>query len=1110
MSTNFDFLLRDPQFEPFAEAAVSAELVLPISPALCATACRTALEFAVKWVYSVDSSLQKPYEDKLVTLISTEDFKDLIPTGMIAKLDYLRRIGNNATHNPKGVSKDQAVLGLQNLHSFLDFVAYCYGSNYVETAFDKSLLEVKQVVTVASATTITPAAEEALDFQTLLDENLSKREKLTARRAYQLKRGYTVKPMDMTEAQTRKAYIDVMLQDAGWQRGTNWVDEYPINEMPNKSNKGFADYVLFADNGLPLAVIEAKRTSVNVEKGRQQAVLYADFLEKKFGQRPIIFMTNGYETRIWSDKYYPERLVSGIYAKRDLEKEFNKMNDRAPLKAVWVSDEISNRYYQKEAIQAVCDAFDQRNRRKALLVMATGSGKTRTVISLADVLIRHGWVKNLLFLADRNALVTQAKRAFHNQMPNLSLCNLTEGKGEASARAVFSTYQTMMNCIDATRDERGDRLFTPGHFDLIIVDEAHRSIYNKYKDIFTYFDALLVGLTATPKDEIDKNTYGIFDLESGVPTYGYELAQAVQDGYLVDFVSIETALKFMTKGIAYEELSPEEQEEYENTFANEDGNLPASIDSGALNEWIFNQDTIKKALHILMQHGQRVDFGEKIGKTIIFAKSHKHAEKILEEWNREFPDYPNHYARVIDNYTNYAQSLIDDFSDKNKMPQIAISVDMLDTGIDVPEILNLVFFKKVLSRAKFWQMIGRGTRTCEGLIDGRDKQQFYIFDLCRNFEFFRLHVKGREAGAMPTLQERVYNTKVEMVYKLQELSFQSDALKNYRKELVQDLVAQVKALPRDNFAVKQHLRIIDKYQTEEDLAFLTYENTLQIAEHIAPLVLPTGDDISAARFDMLIYQIELAMLTEKSSKRAKNDVVHKASELTKYGTIPAIAQQQELIEQIVYNDYLERAGIADYEDIRIKLRDLIKYIPENDRVRYDTNFTDDVLSMEWKESQLDNDDLANYKKKVNYYILQHQDIPVITKLKGNRPLTSDDVESLESILWKELGTKEQYDAQYGKTPLGELVRSIVGLSQKAANEAFSRFLNDAGLDSGQMYFVRQIVNYIVKNGLMKDLSVLQESPFTDRGSISELFNDVTVFMDLRAVIDGINRNAMVA
>ncbi len=839
-------------------------------------------------------------------------------------------------------------------------------------------------------------------------------------------------------------------------------------------------------------------------------MLYADFLEKKFGRRPVIFLTNGYETRIWNDRHYPERPVSGIYSQRDLLKEFNKMKERGSLLGVQVDDAISGRYYQKEAVQAVCDAFGERNRRKALLVMATGSGKTRTVISMVDVLIRHGWVKNVLFLADRNALVTQAKRAFHNQLPNLSLCNLTEGKEDASARAVFSTYPTMMNCIDSTRDEQGERLFTPGHFDLIVVDEAHRSIYKKYKDIFTYFDALLIGLTATPKDEIDKNTYEIFDLECGVPTYGYELAQAVQDGYLVDFVSIETALKFMTGGITYDELSPEEQEEYEKTFADEEGSLPSGIDASALNEWIFNHDTIKKALHILMEHGQRVDFGAKIGKTIIFAKNHNHAEKILAVWHQEYPDYPSHYCRVIDNYTNYAQSIIDDFSDPKKLPQIAISVDMLDTGIDVPEILNLVFFKKVMSRAKFWQMIGRGTRTSERLIDGADKERFYIFDLCGNFAFFRLDAKGREAAAVVTLQERMFNTKVEMVYKLQDITCQTDELKAYRQMLVSDLAESVKRLNRENFAVKQHLRVIDKFQTEADFAALTYENTLQIAQHIAPLIPPSGDDISVERFDMLIYQIELAMLAGKSYKKAKNDVIRKAKDLANYATIPAIAQQQELISQIVLGGYLDEAQLSDYEDVRKRLRDLIKFIPDSERSRYDTNFIDDILSIEWNQSQLDNDDLVQYKKKVSFYIRQHQDMPAIAKLRGNVPLRPGDVQSLEQILWSELGTKEQYDAQYGKTPLGELVRSIVGLSQQAANDAFSKFLNDAGLDSRQMYFVKQIVNYIVRNGMMKDLAVLQQSPFTDMGSVSEVFDNLLLFQDLRAVIDEINRNALAA
>ncbi|MBQ2383771.1 MAG: DEAD/DEAH box helicase family protein, partial [Oscillospiraceae bacterium] len=503
--------------------------------------------------------------------------------------------------------------------------------------------------------------------------------------------------------ETRKFYIDAMLEDAGWVEGKDWINEVELPGMPNRSEVGYADYVLYDDAQKPLAVIEAKRTCVDVSKGRQQAELYAQILEKKYGRKPVVFLTNGFETHI-VDGQYPERRCATIWSKRDLTKMFNLRTMRTSLKNVTVKKEIAGRYYQEAAIKAVCDAFDRKNRRKALLVMATGSGKTRTVIALCDVLLRHGWVKNVLFLADRNSLVTQAKRSFVNLLPDLSVTNLCEEKDDHTAHCVFSTYQTMMHCIDSVKDEQG-KLFTCGHFDLVICDEAHRSIYNKYRDIFNYFDAPLVGLTATPKDEIDKNTYEVFELESGVPTYGYELAQAVKDGYLVDFVSVETQLKFLESGITYEDLPEAEREAYENTFTDENGELPEKIVSSALNEWVFNVDTIRQVLHVLMTEGIRIDYGQKLGKTIVFARNHAHAEKIREVFYKEYPHLVG-FAEVIDNKINYAQSLIDQFSDPRKLPQIAISVDMLDTGIDVPEVLNLVFFKKVMSKAKFWQMIG--------------------------------------------------------------------------------------------------------------------------------------------------------------------------------------------------------------------------------------------------------------------------------------------------------------------------------------------------------------------------------------------------------------------
>lgn len=737
--------------------------------------------------------------------------------------------------------------------------------------------------------------------------------------------------------------------------------------------------------------------------------------------------------------------------------------------------------------------------------MATGSGKTRTVIALSEALLNAGWVKNILFLADRNSLVTQAKRSFVNLLPNLSVTNLCEEKDNYNAHCVFSTYQTMMNCIDSVQDDQG-KLFTCGHFDLIICDEAHRSIYNKYKDIFNYFDALLVGLTATPKDEIDKNTYEVFELEKGVPTYGYELAQAVKDRYLVDYLSVETKLKFIEQGIVYEDLTDEEKEEYENTFEGENGQLPAKIESSALNKWIFNIDTIRQVLHILMTEGIRINYGERVGKTIIFAKNHDHAEKILEVFNKEYPHLPG-FAKVIDNYMTYAQSAIDEFSQPGKLPQIAISVDMLDTGIDVPEVVNLVFFKKVMSKAKFWQMIGRGTRLCEGLIDGANKDKFYIFDFCGNFEFFRMN-KGNATPNTIAVQGAIFNLKFQMAYKLQDINYQTDYLKSYRSELVDELACGVSRLNRENFAVRQHLKYVDQYSSNSNYGSLTYEDTLMVKEELAPLILPEEDEISAVRFDALVYAIELAYLVGHKNNRARKDLLKRVNAVASVANIPEIEAKSELIKKVTETDYIDNADVNDFELIRTELRNLMKYIPQKEIHTYDTNFSDDILTTEWRESELENDELKNYKAKAEFYVREHPNHFVIAKLRSNKPLSSLDIKMLEDILWDEVGSREDYEHEYGEKPLGEFVREIVGLDMNAAKEAFSEFLNESNLDSRQIYFVNQIVEYIVHNGMMKDLSVLQESPFTDQGSVVELFPDLNVWNGIRKVIDQINDNAV--
>ena len=1095
--TNFDYLKKEKEFDSFVDIAIVAERTYKIDVNTCILNCRRAMEAAIKWMFSIDNELVVPYKDNLNALMHVEAFKDIVGDDLWKRLEFIRKYGNEVAHTAKDKANDVAKLCLNNLFCFFDWISCCYGSEYEEKEFDESLLDNEVTNNVSESVC-------DVNLQTLIEENKALKEELSARRI-ERQDSYVRRPLELSEFSTRKLYIDAMLIDAGWVENRDWINEVELQGMPNNAGVGYADYVLYDDTQKPLAIIEAKRTCKDVEVGRQQAILYANILEKQYKRRPVIFLSNGFETRI-IDNTYPERKVSSIYSKRDLEKYFNLMSTRGPLNFIEINDKIAGRYYQKEAIKSVCEAFDNGNRRKALLVMATGSGKTRTVIALVDVLINNGWIKNILFLADRKSLVTQAKRSFTNLLPNLSSTNLVEDKTNCNAHAVFSTYKTMMNCIDTIKED-DKKLFTCGHFDLIICDEAHRSIYNKYKDIFTYFDAPIVGLTATPKDEIDKNTYDIFELESGVPTYGYELNQAVKDGFLVDFVSVETELKFISNGITWDQLSDEEKEIYEDTFVDENGDYPESIESSAINEWVFNEDTIKKVLRTLFTHGIKIDYGQKIGKTIIFAKNHQHAEKIFEIFNKEYPQL-NGYAKVIDNTINYSQTLIDEFSQKDKLPQIAISVDMLDTGIDVPEVLNLVFFKPVKSKAKFWQMIGRGTRLCEGLINGENKKEFYIFDFCGNFEFFRMN-KGKASANMLAVQSAIFNLKFQIVYKLQDLAYQTDELKQWRNDLVDEMVTKVKELDRDKFDVHQHIKYVDLYSNPDNYNSLTYADCLEIKEELAPLIYPDKDEINAVRFDALMYGIELAYVAQKKYIRGINDLLKKAKSVASVANIPEIQVQSELLNKIINTDYLNKCDIPDFEFIRKNLRDLIKYIPKKS-IKYDTDFEDEILNVKWNDSNLNADELQNYKEKVEYYIKQHEnDNPVFAKIKENKQLNMEDIGLLEDVLWNQLGSKEDYYSEVGKKPLGEFVREIVGLDMRAAKEAFSKYQDEREMNSSQIYFVNQIIEYIVMNGLMKDKSVLQESPFTDKGTVYELFgDDLQLWAGIDHTINQINDNAI--
>lgn len=1112
METNFDYLLDKKEYAAFAKQAVEAEKSITISPSTCAILSRRALELAVRFVFSYDADLTLPYRDNVSSLIHERSFRDIIEPRLFPMLKYTIHLGNVAVHTNSNIKRDEAIVSLRDLFEFCDWIDYSYSREYEEHTFDESLLatgDEKRVKAEELRSLYEKLSSKDQKLEQILKENEELRKQMAEERKNHVQsREFHVDAI--SEKETRKRYIDLALKEAGWQIGNNCTVEEPVRGMPNSSGIGYVDYVLWGKDNLPLAVVEAKKASVDTAVGSHQAKLYADCLEMQYGVRPLIFTTNGFEIYYTNDSFgYAQRAISGFLTQDELQLEVDRRKQRKPLVSIEISDKITNRPYQKEAVTAVCDAISKKHR-KMLIVQATGSGKTRVSISIVDVLRRHNYVKNILFLADRTALVKQAKNSYSQLLEDLTCCNLLDNKEDPeSSRMIFSTYPTMMNAIDEKKNKNGEKLFSPGHFDLIICDEVHRSIYRKYQEIFEYFDAMLLGMTATPKDEIDKNTYGVFDLERGVPTFAYELETAVKEGYLVNYSTLEYKTKIMEDGIHYNELSEEEKEEYEKTFE-DDELIEDDISSEAINSWLFNKDTIDTVLKELMEKGLKIEGGDKLGKTIIFAKNSLHAQAIVERFQKLFPECGGDFIKRIDYSIKYSDSLIDEFSTREKMPQIAVSVDMLDTGIDIPEILNLVFFKKVKSYAKFWQMIGRGTRLCPDLLgEGVDKERFLIFDFCNNFEYFRVNKGGSESGIQETVCEKIYNTKVQIARELQGPQYTSDEkYTSYREELVEELQHAVLNLNDDSFRVKRHMRYVETYRNLSNWNNLETMEVSEIKEHIAPLIQPKKEDELSRRFDYLMYSIDLGLLQSKSVRTPVSIVMNTAELLSAKYTIPQVNAQKEILEKVQTAEFWDNVTILEINQVREAMRDLLQYLDKVRKKVYYTDFKDAIVAAEEGEAIYGGNDLKNYRKKVEFYLKEHSDKLAVYKLRNNKKLSEADLRELERILWEELGSKEDYKKEYGETPIGRLVRKIVGVDRSVVNEVFSEFLSEERLNVNQIRFVKLMIDYIVVNGNIDDNKVLLEEPFRSVGSITSLFkDDMQTAKQIMDVVADIKRNS---
>lgn len=1121
---NFDFLTYDTNYSAFSQMAIQAELQYNKNTVFSAFAARKSLEQAVKWMYSVDPDLHKPYDDSIQVLVHESSFVNAVPSNIRHDIQLVIKVGNSGVHDTLSVEKKYVLLSLKALFNFLNWLDYTYGADYKQRTFSEDAIPKNKVVVAIKK----PSQDELQKYKDEIDSKDNTIEELKKQLAQALasiqnnkihpSNKPDLKVEDLSEFQTRKMFIDEDLKTLGWRIDqVQVVEEYKVDDMEGIPGKtGYIDYVLFGKDGAPLAVVEAKKTTKDPNVGKQQAVLYADCLDRKFNRRPFIFYTNGFETFFWDDSQYAPRSVSMIFAMADLQKLMDRRNLLCDLNSVKINTEISGRPYQMKAIRSICAEMEKKIR-KFLLVMATGTGKTRTAISIVDVLSRAHYISNLLFLADRIQLVEQAYDAFRENCPDVTVCNLLDAKDKAEnkgARIVFSTYPTILNAIDTEKNKDGNRTFTPAHFDLIIIDEAHRSIFKKYRAIFEYFDAYLVGLTATPRRDVDKSTFEFFELQDDVPTDVYEYETAVAANYLVPYHAIEKTSTFLDEGINKDNLSEEDLEKVRRQ--EEESEEPfEEIPPKAINEYVFNEDTTRQVLEDLMTKGIKTGGGDKLGKTIIFAYNKNHAQHIVDTFDKFWPQYKGKMCQRIVCDDSKVKSTIKEFKKSDSQLQIAVSVDMLDTGVDIPEVVNLVFYKKIRSKIKFWQMIGRGTRLAPNLVCTDEtgsyvgKKYFYIFDYLRNFEFFREEKNGIEGASGKSVSERIFAHKCAVIKLLQDSAWADQKFLDYRDQLVSEVHAQVSALNTQLTPVHLVLKHVLKFQNEKSFECLSDEDVMNLTKYIAPLVFNGELDQYAKGFDNFCYGIMELQLSEQPIDLYRSKIKAVSEKLLTKTSIKTVRDHLPRLQHLSVSSYYDGLNVLDYEEIRKEIRDLAQFTVENGHEPLFIDFDDKVKTVDvpgGTANPTPADSFEEYKKKVDAYLSEHMKDEAINKLRTNQPLTKNDFDSLNHIFKEELGNEKMFDQLSEGKSLGVFIRWATKMDKDSINDYFAEFINDANMNSMQIEFVQRLINIIVEQGeINMDALMKGRAPF-DRPKFFMLFGKEAQNR-IFAVVRNINMNA---
>lgn len=1124
MASNFSFL--QPDFPGIYELCAEAEKATLSQPDVSLILSRKSLEGIVKSIYNIESLPYPTLKDEkakhtlgvllfnprflthtqLAQLVVRDEYEKRHNTGVLQSAELVLNAGNDTVHldhafDPRqsaGKSKpDKAKVILRNLHNVAIWFYYRYAgpSGKQVNAFDLSF--------VKAAPTVDLARLESLDLENLKKQKSNEELK---------KQTSTGKPhvLAIDEKQTRKDYIDLALMDAGWDLNAPNVQEYLLSSGKR------ADYVLWGNDGKPLAVVEAKRTMHDAKVGRGQAEGYANELERQFAQRPIIFYTNGLTIWLWDDHPatgYIQRPVNGFYRKDELERLISR-RERKPLLISNINNNIIDRLYQTKALESVAEAFTKEKLRAALLVMATGSGKTRTAAALVDFLSKAHWIKNVLFIADRDFLVTQAKGDFNQYLADYSLGDLREDNDPLRSRVVFSTYQTLHNLIDNAREDDGSRTIGPGVFDLIIFDEIHRSVYNKYMAIFYYFDGFKVGLTATPKKDKDRNTYKIFGLEDKDPTYSFELEEGVALGVLKPYRKVPVQTQFYSEGINYKDLkNDQEKAEYEAKFADPDtGEIPDAITASKVHQWIMNKDTVRIILEKLFEKGVYVSGGERIGKTIIFVSKHEHANFIETVFDELYPNYGSSYLRVIDGRD---KSKYDDFRTADKLPQIAITEDLLETGVNIPEIVNLVFCKPVRSYTKFWQMLGRGTRPVKDLFGpGLDKEFFKVFDWCNNFEFFDENPEIDKSSRTQTLSERYFIMRLKLGRALVDQD--DNALYELGTKMLNELQQEVQALDTRSYSVKAELSYIEKYKSVENWYVLGKPAVREIMDHLSPLIRFQNDqeiEEDALRFDINMMSLQEQRLRKDPGEELSATRIRRIAEgLFKRRSNEAVKSKEPLLRSMMKDEYWSNVSLPELENARTELRDLVRLVDKEDKRTIYTNLTDTFTGTLAEEDGATYASFtsADYRRRMENLIHQHKNDLVVQKIRTAQPITMEEANRLNDIFFSKsrIQDREAYLKALDGKPLTELIRRSLGLDREAANEIFNTFAKTHNATTEQFSLLELLINSYISNGIVEK-DMLYESPFVDDGKGLDNFPDRDR-QELLRLIDKINQSILVA